>query len=269
MERRYKIMSWYGVRNLSGFNQKAVDAEKKGHPLDDSAISGTENPQPITSLPHIVVVIDELADLMMVVGKKVEELIARLAQKARASGIHLILATQRPSVDVITGLIKANIPTRVAFQVSSKVDSRTILDQSGAEALIGQGDMLYLPPGTGFPQRVHGAYVADHEVHAVVDYLKKLASPNYDNSILEPEIGEDGGGGGGEAGPTGEKDPLYDQAVEIVLRTRRPSISLVQRHLRIGYNRAARLIEDMERSGMVSSMQSNGNREVLVPAKHE
>ncbi len=268
MERRYKLMSWYGVRNLSGFNQKAADAEKKGHPLEDPATIESGNPQPLTSLPHIVVVIDELADLMMVVGKKVEELIARLAQKARASGIHLILATQRPSVDVITGLIKANIPTRVAFQVSSKVDSRTILDQSGAEALLGQGDMLYLPPGTGYPQRVHGAYVADHEVHAVVDYLKKLATPEYITTILDPEIGEDGMGGG-EAGPTGEKDPLYDQAVEIVLRTRRPSISLVQRHLRIGYNRAARLIEDMERAGMVSSMQSNGNREVLVPAKHE
>jgi len=268
MERRYKLMSWYGVRNLSGFNQKAVDAEKKGHPLDDPATIESGNPQPLTSLPHIVVIIDELADLMMVVGKKVEELIARLAQKARASGIHLILATQRPSVDVITGLIKANIPTRVAFQVSSKVDSRTILDQSGAETLLGQGDMLYLPPGTGFPQRVHGAYVADHEVHAVVDYLKKLATPEYITTILDPEIGEDGMGGG-EAGPTGEKDPLYDQAVEIVLRTRRPSISLVQRHLRIGYNRAARLIEDMERAGMVSQMQSNGNREVLVPAKAE
>ena len=268
MERRYKLMSWYGVRNLSGFNQKAIEAEKKGHPLEDPATIESGNPQPLTSLPHIVVIIDELADLMMVVGKKVEELIARLAQKARASGIHLILATQRPSVDVITGLIKANIPTRVAFQVSSKVDSRTILDQSGAEALLGQGDMLYLPPGTGFPQRVHGAYVADHEVHAVVDFLKKLASPEYITTILDPEIGEDGMGGG-EAGPTGEKDPLYDQAVEIVLRTRRPSISLVQRHLRIGYNRAARLIEDMERAGMVSSMQTNGNREVLVPAKPE
>ena len=268
MERRYKLMSWYGVRNLSGFNQKATEAEKKGHPLEDPATIESGNPQPLGSLPHIVVVIDELADLMMVVGKKVEELIARLAQKARASGIHLILATQRPSVDVITGLIKANIPTRVAFQVSSKVDSRTILDQSGAEALLGQGDMLYLPPGTGYPQRVHGAYVADHEVHAVVDYLKKLAAPEYIGSILEPEIGDEGTSGA-EGERTGEKDPLYDQAVEIVLRTRRPSISLVQRHLRIGYNRAARLIEDMERAGMVSSMQTNGNREVLVPAKPE
>jgi S-DNA-T family DNA segregation ATPase FtsK/SpoIIIE len=178
-----------------------------------------------------------------------------------------VLATQRPSVDVITGLIKANIPTRVAFQVSSKVDSRTILDQSGAEALLGAGDMLYLPPGTGLPQRVHGAFVADHEVHAVVEHLKGLAKPEYVNEVLEPEPAEELGGEGGE--PTGEKDPLYDQAVEIVLRTRRPSISLVQRHLRIGYNRAARLIEDMERAGMVSPMQTNGNREVLVPAKAE
>jgi DNA segregation ATPase FtsK/SpoIIIE, S-DNA-T family len=214
------------------------------------------------------VVIDELADMMMVVGKKIEELIARLAQKARAAGIHLLLATQRPSVDVITGLIKANIPTRIAFQVSSKVDSRTILDQSGAEALLGAGDMLYLPPGTGLPQRVHGAFVADHEVHKVVEHLKTLAAPEYVEDVLEPPAGDEAvGAGNGE--PAGEKDPLYDQAVEIVLRTRRPSISLVQRHLRIGYNRAARLIEDMERAGMVSSMQSNGNREVLVPAKAE
>jgi S-DNA-T family DNA segregation ATPase FtsK/SpoIIIE len=203
----------------------------------------------------------------MVVGNKVEELIARLAQKARAAGIHLILATQRPSVDVITGLIKANIPTRVAFQVSSKVDSRTILDQSGAEALLGSGDMLYLPPGTGLPQRVHGAFVADHEVHKVVDHLKSLAKPEYLEEVLEPASTDEPGANSSE--PTGEKDPLYDQAVEIVIRTRRPSISLVQRHLRIGYNRAARLIEDMERAGMVSAMQSNGNREVLVPAKAE
>jgi S-DNA-T family DNA segregation ATPase FtsK/SpoIIIE len=213
-------------------------------------------------------VIDELADLMIVVGKKVEELIARLAGKARAAGIHLVLATQRPSVDVITGLIKANIPARIAFQVASKVDSRTILDQSGAEALLGQGDMLYLPPGTGLPQRVHGAFVADHEVHKVVEHLKSLAKPEYVEEVLEAAPAEDAPvGANGEA--TGEKDPLYDQAVEIVLKTRRPSISLVQRHLRIGYNRAARLIEDMERAGMVSAMQSNGNREVLVPAKAE
>jgi S-DNA-T family DNA segregation ATPase FtsK/SpoIIIE len=206
---------------------------------------------------------------MMVIGKKVEELIARLAQKARAAGIHLLLATQRPSVDVITGLIKANIPARIAFQVSSKVDSRTILDQSGAEALLGAGDMLYLPPGTGLPQRVHGAFVADHEVHRVAEHLKSLAKPEYLGEVLEGPPAEDAGMPGEDGLPGGEKDPLYDQAVEIVLRTRRPSISLVQRHLRIGYNRAARLIEDMERAGMVSAMQPNGNREVLVPAKAE
>ncbi len=263
MERRYKLMNFVGARNLSGYNHKVTEGR-----IDDPFAIETGNPQKLAPLPHVVVVIDELADLMMVVGKKVEELIARLAQKARASGIHLILATQRPSVDVITGLIKANIPARIAFQVSSKVDSRTILDQSGAEALLGSGDMLYLPPGTGLPQRVHGAFVADHEVHAVAAHLKGLAKPEYLEEVLEPEPAEDAlGGEGGE--PTGEKDPLYDQAVEIVLRTRRPSISLVQRHLRIGYNRAARLIEDMERAGMVSPMQSNGNREVLVPAKAE
>jgi S-DNA-T family DNA segregation ATPase FtsK/SpoIIIE len=220
-------------------------------------------------MPNIIIIIDELADLMMVVGKKVEELIARLAQKARAAGIHLMLATQRPSVDVITGLIKANIPARIGFQVSSKIDSRTILDQSGAEALLGMGDMLYLPPGTGLPQRVHGAFVADHEVHNVADHLRSLAKPEYMTEVLEPAEAIEGGAGGEGEIPAGEKDPLYDQAVEIVLRTRRPSISLVQRHLRIGYNRAARLIEDMERAGMVSAMQSNGNREVLVPAKAE
>jgi S-DNA-T family DNA segregation ATPase FtsK/SpoIIIE len=204
---------------------------------------------------------------MMVSSHEVEESITRLAQMARAVGIHLILATQRPSVDVITGLIKANIPTRIAFQVSARVDSRTILDQMGAEALLGQGDMLYLPPGTGFPQRVHGAYVADHEVHKVVDYLKKLAQPQYVEGVLEePETDLDSSGAALEGAANGESDPLYDQAVEIVLKTRRASISLVQRHLRIGYNRAARLIEQMERAGMVSAMQSNGNREVLAPA---
>jgi DNA segregation ATPase FtsK/SpoIIIE, S-DNA-T family len=269
MDRRYKLMNWLGVRNLSGFNHKIAEAEKQGRKLEDPFTLDAGEPQPLKALPHIVVVIDELADLMMVVGKKVEELIARLAQKARAAGIHLILATQRPSVDVITGLIKANIPTRVAFQVSSKVDSRTILDQSGAEALLGSGDMLYLPPGTGLPQRVHGAFVADHEVHKVVEHLKSLAAPEYLGAVLEPAVAEDGGNGSVAGELSGEKDPLYDQAVEIVLRTRRPSISLVQRHLRIGYNRAARLIEDMERAGMVSAMQSNGNREVLVPAKAE
>ncbi|OGA73419.1 MAG: cell division protein FtsK [Betaproteobacteria bacterium RIFCSPLOWO2_12_FULL_65_14] len=269
MDRRYRLMNWLGVRNLSCFNHKVAEAEKQGRKLEDPFTVDAAELQPLKPLPHIVVVIDELADLMMVVGKKVEELIARLAQKARAAGIHLILATQRPSVDVITGLIKANIPARIAFQVSSKVDSRTILDQSGAEALLGSGDMLYLPPGTGLPQRVHGAFVADHEVHRVVEHLKGLAAPDYLGAVLEPAAQEESGNGAGAGEPSGEKDPLYDQAVEIVLRTRRPSISLVQRHLRIGYNRAARLIEDMERAGMVSPMQSNGNREVLVPAKAE
>jgi len=263
MDRRYKLMSWIGARNLSGYNHKVTEQK-----YEDPFALDTGNPQTLAPLPQIVVVIDELADLMMVVGKKVEELIARIAQKARAAGIHLILATQRPSVDVITGLIKANIPTRIAFQVASRVDSRTILDQQGAEALLGAGDMLYLPAGTGLPQRVHGAFVADHEVHKVVEHLKALAKPEYLTDILEPPAPEDMAGGG-DGAPTGEKDPLYDQAVEIVLKTRRPSISLVQRHLRIGYNRAARLIEDMERAGMVSPMQTNGNREVLVPAKAE
>jgi S-DNA-T family DNA segregation ATPase FtsK/SpoIIIE len=266
MERRYKLMSSLGVRNMAGFNQKIRDAEKAKTPILNPLTSTEENPEPLHEMELIVVVIDELADLMMVVGKKVEELIARLAQKARAAGIHLILATQRPSVDVITGLIKANIPTRIAFQVSARVDSRTILDQMGAEALLGQGDMLFLPPGTGIPQRVHGAYVADHEVHKVVDYLKNLAKPQYVDSVLEGPPSEEEGGDLLEGGGDAESDPLYDQAVAIVLKTRRPSISLVQRHLRIGYNRAARLIEQMERAGLVSSMQSNGNREVLVPA---
>jgi len=264
MERRYKLMNFVGARNLSGYNHKVADGK-----VQDPFALDTGNPQFLGAMPNIIIVIDELADLMMVVGKKVEELIARLAQKARAAGIHLVLATQRPSVDVITGLIKANIPARIGFQVSSKIDSRTILDQSGAEALLGMGDMLYLPPGTGLPQRVHGAFVADHEVHKVAEHLRSLAKPDYMTEVLEaPEAAEGGGGAEGEL-PAGEKDPLYDQAVEIVLRTRRPSISLVQRHLRIGYNRAARLIEDMERAGMVSAMQSNGNREVLVPAKAE
>ena len=264
MDRRYKLMSSLGVRNMAGFNQKVRDAAKAGKPIPNPFTLGADNPEPLHELELIVVIIDELADLMMVVGKKVEELIARLAQKARAAGIHLILATQRPSVDVITGLIKANIPTRISFQVSARVDSRTILDQMGAEALLGQGDMLYLPPGTGIPQRVHGAFVADHEVHKVVGYLKNLAQPQYVEAVLEdPETN-----GNGMMAPEGdaESDPLYDQAVEIVLKTRRASISLVQRHLRIGYNRAARLIEQMERAGLVSNMQSNGNREVLVPA---
>jgi len=266
MERRYKLMSTLGVRNMAGFNQKVRDAIKKKSPLNNPLTSTPDNPVPLHEMALIVVVIDELADLMMVVGKKIEELIARLAQKARAAGVHLILATQRPSVDVITGLIKANIPTRIAFQVSAKVDSRTILDQMGAEALLGQGDMLYLPPGQGYTQRVHGAFVDDHEVHRVVDHLKSLAQPQYIDEILEgPELSADGSPEGAEGG-NAEADPLYDQAVATVLKTRRPSISLVQRQLRIGYNRAARMIEQMERSGLVSPMQSNGNREVLAPA---
>jgi S-DNA-T family DNA segregation ATPase FtsK/SpoIIIE len=265
MEKRYKLMSAMGVRNLAGFNGKIKDAQKEGRHVPNPFSLTPESPEPLGALPYIVVVIDELADLMMVAGKKVEELIARLAQKARAAGIHLILATQRPSVDVITGLIKANIPTRIAFQVSSKIDSRTILDQMGAEALLGQGDMLYLAPGTGLPTRVHGAFVADNEVHKVVEYLKQHGQPEYVDGILEAGADEEGGGLDEEG--NGEADPLYDQAVEVVLKTRRPSISLVQRHLRIGYNRAARLIEQMERSGLVSAMGANGNREVLVPAK--
>jgi S-DNA-T family DNA segregation ATPase FtsK/SpoIIIE len=263
MEKRYRLMSELGVRNLAGYNQKVREAEKSGEKLPNPFSLTPDAPEPLEEMPFIVVLIDELADMMMVVGKKVEELIARLAQKARASGIHLVLATQRPSVDVITGLIKANIPTRVAFQVSSKIDSRTILDQMGAEALLGQGDMLYLPPGTGYPQRVHGAYVADQEVHKVVDYLKALGAPDYVEGILDaPEVA--GESEGNEAGGDAESDPMYDQAVALVLKSRRASISLVQRQLRIGYNRAARLIEQMERAGLVSAMQSNGNREVLV-----
>ena len=217
-------------------------------------------------MPLIVVVVDELADLMMVTGKKIEELIARIAQKARAAGIHLILATQRPSVDVITGLIKANIPSRIAFQVASKIDSRTILDQMGAEALLGQGDMLFMPPGSGHPMRVHGAFVSDSEVHHVVDYLKEQGEPQYVEGLLAGAAGADGEEGAAVEGADAEADPMYDQAVAVVLKTRRPSISLVQRHLRIGYNRAARLIEQMERAGLVSPMQTNGNRDVLVPA---
>jgi S-DNA-T family DNA segregation ATPase FtsK/SpoIIIE len=263
MERRYKLMSMVGVRNLAGFNQKIKDAEKAGEKIPHPFSLTPDDPEPLETLPTIVVVIDELADLMMVVGKKVEELIARLAQKARACGIHLVLATQRPSVDVITGLIKANVPTRISFQVSSKIDSRTILDQMGAEALLGQGDMLYMPPGSGYPQRIHGAFVSDKEVHAVVHHLKTLGEPNYIEGILTNET-ESGGDIGEYSDGGGEKDELYDEAVAIVLKSRRASISSVQRQLRIGYNRAARLIEDMERAGLVSEMQSNGSREVIV-----
>jgi S-DNA-T family DNA segregation ATPase FtsK/SpoIIIE len=270
MEKRYKLMSKMGVRNLAGFNAKIDEATAAGKFISNPFSLTPEDPEPLQRLPHIVVVIDELADLMMVVGKKIEELIARLAQKARAAGIHLILATQRPSVDVITGLIKANIPTRIAFQVSSKIDSRTILDQMGAEALLGMGDMLYMPSGTGLPIRVHGAFVSDEEVHRVVKYLKEQGGePNYIEGVLEGGTvdGEDGDGLGGDAG--GEKDPMYDQAVEVVLKNRKASISLVQRHLKIGYNRAASLVEDMEKAGLVSSMSTNGQRDILVPARAE
>jgi len=267
MEKRYKLMSKMGVRNLAGFNTKIDEAKARGEIIGNPFSLTPEQPEPLERLPHIVVVIDELADLMMVVGKKIEELIARLAQKARAAGIHLILATQRPSVDVITGLIKANIPTRLSFQVSSKIDSRTILDQMGAESLLGMGDMLYMPSGTGFPIRVHGAFVSDDEVHRVAAYLKEqYGEPNYIDGVLESAAGDGEGGdlfgeGGGEGG---EKDPLYDQAVAIVLQDRKASISYVQRKLKIGYNRAARLLEDMENAGLVSALTSSGQRDILV-----
>ena len=270
MEKRYKLLSKMGVRNLAGFNAKLDEAKARGEFIGNPFSLTPEQPEPLERLPHIVVVIDELADLMMVVGKKIEELIARLAQKARAAGIHLILATQRPSVDVITGLIKANIPTRISFQVSSKIDSRTILDQMGAEALLGMGDMLYMPSGTGYPVRVHGAFVSDEEVHRVVAFLKEQGGePNYIDGVLEAHLGEGEGGVdgdiGGESG--GEKDPMYDQAVEIVLKDRKASISYVQRKLKIGYNRSARLLEDMEKAGLVSSLTSSGQRDILVPAR--
>ncbi|WP_246109216.1 DNA translocase FtsK [Vulcaniibacterium gelatinicum] len=276
MERRYKLMSAVGVRNLAGFNKKVKDAVDAGQPLMDPLFKPNaelgEAPRPLEALPYIVVFIDEFADMMMIVGKKVEELIARLAQKARAAGIHLILATQRPSVDVITGLIKANIPTRIAFQVSSKMDSRVILDQSGAETLLGHGDMLYLPPGTAMPERVHGAFVSDEEVHRVVEHLKQIGGPEYVEGVLDEvqTLGEgvvvgatglpESGGGSGD-----ESDPLYDEAVRIVTETRRASISGVQRRLKIGYNRAARLIEAMEAAGVVSAPEHNGDRTVLAP----
>ena len=268
MERRYKLMSKLGVRNLAGYNAKIHEAKAKGEIIGNPFSLTPEQPEPLDRLPHIVIVIDELADLMMVVGKKIEELIARLAQKARAAGIHLILATQRPSVDVITGLIKANIPTRIAFQVSSKIDSRTVLDQMGAESLLGMGDMLYMASGTGLPIRVHGAFVSDNEVHRVVSYLKEQGEPDYVEGVLEAAASEDGSVDG-EGGEGGEKDPMYDQAVEIVLKDRKASISYVQRKLRIGYNRSANLLEQMEKAGLVSSLTSSGQREVLVPARPE
>ena len=270
MERRYKLMSALGVRNLKGYNAKVVAAKEAGEPLKDPiwkpGDSMDEMPPELEKLPNIVVVIDEFADMMMIVGKKVEELIARIAQKARAAGIHLILATQRPSVDVITGLIKANIPTRIAFQVSSKVDSRTILDQPGAEQLLGQGDMLYLPPGSGSPVRVHGAFVDDHEVHAVVADWKKRGKPNYLEEILSGDQGEDALlPGEQQEMDEAESDPLYDEAVAFVTETQRVSVSSVQRKFRIGYNRAARIVEQMEMSGVVSSAGNNGQRDVLAP----
>jgi S-DNA-T family DNA segregation ATPase FtsK/SpoIIIE len=275
MERRYRLMSIAGVRNLSGFNKKVRDAKEAGTPLKDPLFKPDElNPDEeapdLEPFPFIVVIVDELADMMMILGKKIDELIARLAQKARASGIHLILATQRPSVDVITGLIKANIPTRIAFQVSSRVDSRTILDQMGAEQLLGHGDMLYMPPGTAIPERVHGAFVDDHEVHAVVKYLKSLGEPDYVDEILEEEqLTTDGMSINAKGIPKeapSDVDELYDEAVAWVTTSRRASISSVQRHLRVGYNRAARIIEEMEASGVVSPPEHNGQREVLAPA---
>ena len=271
MERRYRLMAAMGVRNIAGFNKKVREAIERGEPIVDplyereKALDPSGPPPTLEPLPYIVVVVDEFADMMMVVGKKVEELIARIAQKARAAGIHLILATQRPSVDVITGLIKANIPTRMAFQVSSKVDSRTILDQQGAETLLGHGDMLFLPPGTAQPVRVHGAFVDDHEVHAVVEHLKSQGEAEYIDEILEEPTTAIPGLSGEPAEEGGEQDALYDQAVQVVTESRKASISYVQRRLKIGYNRAARMIEEMEQAGVVSPVQANGSREVLAP----
>ncbi len=275
MDRRYRLMSALGVRNLAGFNRKLADAEADGDTIPDPlykpelAFDLSAPPPALLRLPHVVVIVDELADLMMVVGKKVEELITRLAQKARAAGIHLILATQRPSVDVITGLIKANIPTRIAFQVSARVDSRTILDQMGAESLVGQGDMLYLPPGTALPRRVHGAFVGDNEVHKLVAWLRRTGTPSYLQEVVSgaPENGE--AGEGGVQGSGDEADPLYDEAVKIVTESRKASISWVQRRLRIGYNRAARLVEQMEAAGIVGPLEANGSREILAPPPPE
>jgi len=265
MERRYRVMAALGVRNLTGYNKKVKEAIAIGQPIKDplwSPEAGDMHIPELEPLPYIVVLIDEYADMMMVVGKKVEELIARIAQKARAAGIHLILATQRPSVDVITGLIKANVPTRIAFQVSSKIDSRTVLDQGGAEQLLGHGDMLYLAPGSGVPMRVHGAFVSDEEVHKVVNDWKKRGQPTYIETILQ---GADDGGDFGGAGGS-EQDELYDQAVEFVTQSRKVSISSIQRRFKIGYNRAARIVDDMEAAGVVTGMESNGSREVLAPA---
>ena len=275
MDRRYKLMAALGVRNIGGFNKKVKDAIAEGSPIPDPLFKLPElidDDEPVdhptlNTLPYIVVIIDELADMMMIVGKKTEELVSRLAQKARASGIHMILATQRPSVDVITGLIKANIPSRIAFQVSAKVDSRTILDQMGAETLLGHGDMLYLPPGTSLPNRVHGAFVADNEVHSVVSNLKKAGSPQYIDEIVQTTDLNIMGSGDDEA--DAEKDVLYDQAVQIVIDTKKASISGIQRRLKIGYNRAARMVESMESAGLVGPLESNGTREILIPSVHE
>ena len=273
MDRRYRLMSALGVRNIAGYNRKVKDAADAGHPIADPLFKPAEGQTApsLDHLPFIIVVIDELADMMMLVGKKVEELIARLAQKARAAGIHLVLATQRPSVDVITGLIKANIPTRIAFQVSSKIDSRTILDQMGAEQLLGHGDMLYMAPGTGVPVRVHGAFVADQEVHKVVADLKAKGQPHYLDEILEGDKNESNTAGGflGEGDNNIENDPLYDQAIRLVTESRRASVSAVQRRFKIGYNRAARMVEQMETAGVVGPLQANGMREVLAPAPVE
>jgi S-DNA-T family DNA segregation ATPase FtsK/SpoIIIE len=280
MERRYKLMAALGVRNIAGYNRRVKDSIDEGKPIPDPVMMQAASNDPtidqsqipnLEPLPFVVVIIDELADLMMIVGKKVEELIARLAQKARASGIHLILATQRPSVDVITGLIKANIPTRIAFQVSAKVDSRTILDQMGAESLLGHGDMLFLPPGTATPTRIHGAFVSDQEVHRVVEALKRAAAPNYIEEVLNgpstpiPGFASDDDDPAVAGPEDAEQDPLYDEAVKIVTTERKPSISYVQRRLKIGYNRAARMLEAMEAAGIVGTLQSNGSREVLAP----
>lgn len=276
MERRYRLMAALGVRNISGYNRKVRDAIEAGTPIKDPLFDRKQLllypdavPDDLELLPYIVVVVDEFADMIMVVGKKVEELIARLAQKARASGLHLLLATQRPSVDVITGLIKSNIPTRIAFQVSSKIDSRTILDQMGAETLLGHGDMLYLPPGTSVPERIHGAFVDDHEVHAVIDEIKKTGRPNYIHNVLEDSMAAVLPGESARDSNGDEVDPLYDEAVAVVTETRKASISYVQRRLKIGYNRAARMIEEMEAAGVVSLVQSNGSREVLAPPPPE
>ncbi len=275
MERRYKLMSMLGVRNLAGYNQKIREGLAANQPILDplwnpnQAVAEDEGPSPLGHLPFIVIIIDELADMMMIVGKKVEELIARLAQKARAAGIHLILATQRPSVDVLTGLIKANIPTRLSFQVSSRIDSRTIIDQGGAETLLGNGDMLFLPPGSGMPMRAHGAFVSDQEVHNVVEFLKRTGQPDYIEEITRfSEDGPDFGGGKGSAGNAAsgdESDALYDEAVRFVTESRKASISSVQRRFKVGYNRAARMIEDMEKAGIVTPADTNGSRSVIAP----